>query len=172
MFITFNDEVHHNSIDTLIKEVIPYLGSGGEKEKKIDLYFSTNGGEMSTMYSFIHFLNLNKDAINIHIYNALHSCGADLLHKFRGQVFIHHDTFVWMVLHRGDRRIQTLSQVGRVNETKLMPSLKKNNKEDLKAFKKLGVSKKNLKKIKNGKDAVLYPEDVLKLRGKNITHVK
>lgn len=171
MVVMFNDEVHHNSVDTLIQEMRGLVGQAVETQDRVHLYFSTNGGEVNAMYVFIEFLNHYCKYITVHIYDRLHSCGVDLLYSFEGDIKIHHRTGVWMILHNGDRPVATMSEHGGYDQRKLLPCIRRDNKRQRKALQKLGLSKGRALQLKKGKNVYLFSNHVKKLTAKNIEHV-
>lgn len=171
MLVMFNDEIHHNSVDTLIREIQGHIPQAIENQQPIDLYFSTNGGEVVTMYVLIAYLNTYSSYIRVHIYDRLHSCGVDVLISFEGDIKIHHRTGVWMILHSGDMAVSTLSEHNGYDQRKLLPCIRRDNKRQLKALRKLGLSKGKALQMKKGKNIYLFPKHVKKLTAKNIEHV-
>lgn len=170
MFVMFNDEITHNSVEALIVEMRGFLDQALELSSPIQLYFSTNGGCVNSMYVFLKFLNAYDSIITVNLYDKLHSCGVMILTDFTGDVRLHHRTGLWMILHNGDRAVNTLARHRGFDEQNLLPAVRKENKAQIKALKKLGVSRKLLKRLKKGKDVHLFPQDVKKLKASNIKY--
>lgn len=170
MYIIFNDEVDEDTIIPLMKEIREFLPEASP-ENPIRLFFSTVGGYMSVMYVFLQFCNEHKDVLVFDLYNSVHSAGIDILTDFRGKINLHHNTGIWMVAHNADKKVKTLSFEGYVDERKLLKFTKRHNEEQIEKFRRIGFTEKQIRTVKQGKDCVLYNEDVKLLKADNIFHI-
>lgn len=94
--ICFNKDIELDSAANLIYDIQESVLDHG----KIDLYFTSNGGDLSSSIILLETLNQYKDSINLIGYNTLQSCGFDLFWKFEGNKRLIEGTFA--MIHKGD----------------------------------------------------------------------
>jgi ATP-dependent protease ClpP protease subunit len=153
--------VYHfdNPIDwESVQELIDILA----QHEKIDLFFTTEGGEIAEVRVLIHYLNTRKDDIDIYLTDVIMSAGAFLLTDFEGKIIIT-DSLDCILFHKTDRQVYTRRQQF-VSIPILLEQLDKDNDLMAKKFLDLGLTKSEIKDYKEGKDVVLYRKDFNRLK--------
>lgn len=158
--IFFNESIDEGPVLDLIQEL--------ESSPSVDLFFSTEGGTALLMEMLIHCLNNHGD-VNIYLNYQLMSAGIDVLTKFKGKIFIT-PGFELMMIHCYDRKLYSKRDMG-FNKKRLNEGLVKQNADIRKDYKKLGFSKKELKKFDKGEDVWWYRTEIEEHLGKlkNVT---
>jgi hypothetical protein len=131
-------------------------------ESKIELWFSTNGGDTSAMSFFVRFLNSRKDDITVVLTDRVYSAGTFILTDFKGKIKIKDLDAV--LFHLVDRESYNLRKDGYTLNSK---TLTKQDKEYNKIFaekikNKRLLTNKQLKQLLNGKDVVVYQKQLKK----------
>lgn len=153
--------VYHfdNSIDwESVQELIDILA----QHEKIDLFFTTEGGEIAEVRVLIHYLNTRKEDIDIYLTDVIMSAGTFLLTDFEGKIIIT-DSLDCILFHKTDRQVYTRRQQF-VSIPILLEQLDKDNELMAKKFLDLGLTKSEIKDYKEGKDVVLYRKDFNRLK--------
>lgn len=150
----FHDEIDSESVQSLI-DVLVGIPS-------VDLFFTTNGGEASSMIALIHFINNHPD-INIYLTNYIASAGTFLLVECNKPVYIT-DNLDWIMFHMGDREFGGKFRKRDINENILYEQLKVVNEKYADKFKKIGLNSKEIKLFLAGEDVVLYKKDFGRLK--------
>jgi hypothetical protein len=153
--------VYHfdNSIDLeSVQELIDILA----QHEKIDLFFTTAGGEIAEVRVLIHYLNTRKEDIDIYLTDVIMSAGTFLLTDFEGKITIT-DSLDCILFHKTDRQVYTRRQQV-VSIPILLEQLDKDNELMAKKFLDLGLTKSEIKDYKEGKDVVLYRKDFNRLK--------
>jgi hypothetical protein len=153
--------VYHfdNPIDwESVQELIDILA----QHEKIDLFFTTEGGEIAEVRVLIHYLNTRKEDIDIYLTDVIMSAGAFLLTDFEGKIIIT-DSLDCILFHKTDRQVYTRRQQF-VSIPILLEQLDKDNELMAKKFLDLGLTKSEIKDYKEGKDVVLYRKDFNRLK--------
>ncbi|AGO49497.1 hypothetical protein Phi4:1_gp084 [Cellulophaga phage phi4:1] len=153
----FSEEITEESVQELIDSLC--------RNNTEVLYFATNGGDTNSMEVLVSFLSDNE--IKVILTDRIASCGVDLLTEYGGSLSISRN-LEYILFHLCDRSFSTT-----LKETVSSKVLKKDlddyNKELLKRYKTLGLSSKQLKKISEGKDVIVYRKDFNKLNLEDVS---
>jgi ATP-dependent protease ClpP protease subunit len=152
--------VYHfdNPIDwESVQELIDILS----QHEKIDLFFTTEGGEIAEVRVLIHYLNTRKDDIDIYLTDVIMSAGTFLLTDYHGKIILT-ESLDCILFHKTDRQVYTRRQQF-VSIPILLEQLDNDNELMAKKFLDLGLTKSEIKEYKEGKDVVLYRKDFNRL---------
>jgi ATP-dependent protease ClpP protease subunit len=152
--------VYHfdNPIDwESVQELIDILAL----HEKIDLFFTTEGGEIAEVRVLIHYLNTRKDDIDIYLTDVIMSAGTFLLTDYQGKIILT-ESLDCILFHKTDRQVYTRRQQF-VSIPILLEQLDNDNELMAKKFLDLGLTKSEIKEYKEGKDVVLYRKDFNRL---------
>jgi organic radical activating enzyme len=139
------------SVDT-INELVDRLQ---DRKGKINLHFSTGGGDPDAMYFLIEFLNTRKKDIEITLTNWLMSAGTYLLTDFKGKINIS-NKLDFLLFHFADRESYNLRK-GIIDDKILAEQDLEDNKIFAKKLKKKGLlTDKQLEKYLDGRDVLVY----------------
>ncbi|MEA2096585.1 MAG: ATP-dependent Clp protease proteolytic subunit [Candidatus Cloacimonadota bacterium] len=163
--IVFDTEINSATIGnflTHIHRIIKQID-----ESKILIYFSSNGGSFTHADLMLNYINSMKDNIILLAFHQISSAAFKVFFEFRGQKDIMDNTF--SVIHKGSKNIlaRDLDNTDSFDffmTNKMMPVM---NKQVIKLYKSIGLSKTELKKIDNGKDLMLHTERLCKILRKN-----
>lgn len=158
----FSDPIDGESVQELIDIL--------SLHEKIDLFFSTEGGEIVETKILLHYLNSRKDDIDIYLTDIIMSAGAFLLTDYQGKIIIT-DSLDCVLFHKTDRQVYTRRQQF-ISIPTLLEQLDEDNEEMAKKFLKLGLTKSEIKDYKEGKDVVLYRKDFKRLKINQWTNTK
>ncbi len=150
----FDEDINVDSVQKLINELNNY--------SKIDLFFSTVGGQLTAMEALIHYLNSRKEDIAIYLTEEICSAGTFLLTDFEGELYLS-ENLDFILFHMGDRLMYSNRKSGAVSKKELMKQLKAINKTLTAKFEKLGLTPQEVKKFKQGYDVILYRKDFHRL---------
>jgi len=151
----FKDEITLETVNDLIEKI--------QDKEKINLWFSTNGGDCEDMAYLISVFNSLGKKITITLTGEVCSAGTDLLIDYTGKLKISKN-IDYMLFHKADRYILMLRKSG-ISSKKLLKILEEDNKKYLKKLVNKGIlNKKQLIQFNNGKDVILYKKDILKLK--------
>lgn len=128
----------------------------------IDLFFTTEGGELSSMKVLLHAIEQHPD-INIFLTGYIASAGTFLLTDCTKPVYLTED-LDWILFHQGDRGVEGEFRKTILDRTALHAQLKQTNEEWSSKFKKLGLNSKEIKRFNEGDDVVLYKKDFHRLK--------
>lgn len=148
MHYFFTQEIDDQSVNELIGRL--------EGKENIKLYFGTDGGSIDPMRCLISFFNSLGDNIEIILTDALISAGTMLLTDYKGK--LNQDGLDFILFHKWDREIYTLRKNKFVDEKLLVKQTDYENKIFAKKLKKLGLTKKQLKRFNKGLDVILYKD--------------
>jgi ATP-dependent protease ClpP protease subunit len=152
--------VYHfdNPIDwESVQELIDILAL----HEKIDLFFTTEGGEIAEVRVLIHYLNTRKDDIDIYLTDVIMSAGTFLLTDYQGKIILT-ESLDCILFHKTDRQVYTRRQQF-ISIPILLEQLDNDNELMAKKFLDLGLTKSEIKEYKEGKDVVLYRKDFNRL---------
>lgn len=150
----FDSEITKESVQSLIDHL--------HGCPQIDLYFSTHGGEMTAMKVLIKFLNNHPD-INVYLTDLIASAGTFLLTDYTGNLFL--DEGLELILfHLGDRPVEGQFRKTTFNTQILFEQLQEENNKYVNKFKELGLNSKEIKRILEGDDVILYRKDFERLK--------
>jgi hypothetical protein len=154
-FYYFNQDITADNINNLVDKL-------QEIEGKINLYFSTNGGQLDPMTYLISFLNSRKEDITVVIIDRLASAGTLILSDFKGAVKIDKG-LDFILFHMFDRESYSLRKDYISDKTITQQDLHRNKIFAKKLKKKELLTDKQLKQFLEGKDVILYRKDFKKL---------
>nr|DAI89575.1 MAG TPA: ATP-dependent Clp protease proteolytic subunit [Caudoviricetes sp.] len=149
MHYFFNDSINTETVNNLIEKL--------EGKEDIVLYFGTDGGATDSMCCLVSFFNSLGANIEIVLTDFLMSAGIKILTDYTGR--LRHEGLGFILFHKFDREIYTLRKTSLVNESILVAQTDNENKIFAKKLKKLGLTKKQIKKYNKGLDVVLYKKD-------------
>lgn len=149
-----------------VQELIDIL----TQHEKIDLFFTTEGGEIAEVKVLIHYLNSRKDDIDIYLTDVIMSAGTFLLTDYEGKIILT-DSLDCILFHKTDRQVYTRRQQ-LVSIPVLLEQLDEDNEVMAQKFLKLGLTKAEIKEYKEGKDVVLYRKDFKRLKINQWTNTK
>lgn len=151
--IYFDDHINVQTVLGLIKEI--------EAQEEVDLYFSTEGGEVDAMNVLIHSLNRHPD-IEIFITSVLGSAGTHLfaycyrkIHLTKGLDYI--------FFHCTDRESYNIRKSRYIDKEVLVQQDIEHNKDLAKRFRKIGLTEEEIKSYLEGEDVILYRKDFKRL---------
>lgn len=152
--IYFDDHINVQTVLGLIKEI--------EAQEAVDLYFSTEGGEVDAMNVLIHSLNRHPD-IEIFITSVLGSAGTHLfvycdrkIHLTKGLDYI--------FFHCTDRESYNIRKSRYIDKEIVMQQDIEHNKDLAKRFRKIGLTEEEIKSYLEGEDVTLYRKDFKRLK--------
>ena len=148
----FNKVITKESINDLVEKIT-------NTEGKINLWFSTEGGDVTPMYFLCDVLNERKEDIEITLVETVMSAGIILLVEFKGKInFSEH--LDCLMFHMFDRQSYSLRK-GYLNEKVLTKQDFETNKIFAKKLEKKGfLNKKQIKKCLKGEDIILYKNEL------------
>lgn len=151
MYYYFNDEITAETVNDLVSKL--------ETDKKINLWFSTNGGDTNAMEFLICFFNSIAENLEITLTQTLCSSGTMILEDFKGKINIY--DLDYCLFHLADRETYNL----RNNSSKDKKIIAKqdwlyNRKTAEKIKNKNLLTDKQLKDFLDGKDVYVYQEQM------------
>jgi ATP-dependent protease ClpP protease subunit len=154
----FENEIDSETVQELIDKLTEY--------KAIDLFFTTIGGNPHAMRILLHFINNHPD-IKIYLTGYIASAGTFLLFECKKEIILCED-LDWILFHLGDRSIEGSFRKTMLDYTILIEQLKKQNDNWVSKYKELGLNPKEIKRILEGDDVVLYRKDFERLKINNL----
>lgn len=154
MHYYFEDSINTETVNNLVEKL--------EGQEEINLWFTTNGGEISAMKFLIDFLNSLEDKITVTLTDRLVSAGALLLTEYKGKLKIRDLDF--MLFHKIDIEGYSLRKEYEPDHKILVKQCEEDNKIFAKNLEKIGLTKKQINKFNKGKDVVLYQKDFKRLK--------
>ena len=154
MHYYFEDSINTETVNNLVEKL--------EGQEEINLWFTTNGGEISAMKFLIDFLNSMEDKITVTLTDRLVSAGALLLTEYKGKLKIRDLDF--MLFHKIDIEGYSLRKEYEPDHKILVKQCEEDNKIFAKNLEKIGLTKKQINKFNKGKDVVLYQKDFKRLK--------
>jgi hypothetical protein len=153
-FYYFNDDINIETVNNLVEKLQGYEG-------KIELYFSTYGGEIPSMRFLIKFLNSLGDRITVTLTDIVMSAGTLLLLDYTGKLKIDYENVNCILFHFIDREGYSLRSGGTVSEKVLVSQVVEMNKVLAEKIKNKGLlTDKQLKQFNKGRDVVAYQEQI------------
>jgi len=152
----------HYFEDNITKESVQELIDHLYGCPQVDLYFSTHGGEMTAMKILIKFLNNHPD-INVYLTDMIASAGTFLLTDFTGNLFLD-EGLEAILFHLGDRAVEGQFRKTTFNTQILYDQLQEENNKYVAKYKELGLNTKEIKRIIEGDDVILYRKDFDRLK--------
>jgi hypothetical protein len=155
-FYYFKDDINLETVNNLVEKLQGFEG-------KIELYFSTCGGEITPMKFLIKFLNSLGDRITVTLTDIVMSAGTFLLLDYTGKLKIDYENLDCVLFHFIDREVYSLRSGGAVSDKVLISQVAKMNEVLAEKIKNKGLlTDKQLKQFNKGKDVVLYQDAILK----------
>lgn len=150
----FDDEISTETVNALISVL--------HVHEEVHLYFTTTGGDVDAMGVLIAYLNLRKDNISVFLTDRIISAGTDLLVLCKCEVVLT-DYLDLITFHSAGRLVHShRKEQWDVNIIKEQDSLI--NEVKYKKYLKLGLTEKEISRIKKGKDVILYRKDFSRLK--------
>jgi ATP-dependent protease ClpP protease subunit len=157
MHYYFNDKINTNSCNNLVERL-------QNVEGKIDLYFTTGGGQMDPMKFLVDFLNTRKDDLVITFIDRICSAGTLLLTDFKGKIKFDNG-LDFMLFHAFDRESYSIRKDIDLPATLLTKQDLKRNKIFAKRLLKKGIlNEKQIKRFNKGLDVILVRKDFKKIK--------
>lgn len=154
----FEDEINSETVQELIDRLTDY--------RAIDLFFTTVGGNAHSMRILLHFINNHPD-IKVYLTGYIASAGTFLMIECNKEIILCED-LDWILFHLGDRTIEGSFRKTTLDYTILTEQLKEQNNEWVSKYKELGLNPKEIKRILEGDDVVLYRKDFSRLKINNL----
>lgn len=154
----FEDEINSETVQELIDRLTDY--------RAIDLFFTTVGGNAHSMRILLHFINNHPD-IKVYLTGYIASAGTFLMIECNKEIILCED-LDWILFHLGDRTIEGSFRKTTLDYTILTEQLKEQNNEWVSKYKELGLNPKEIKRILEGDDVVLYRKDFDRLKINNL----
>lgn len=151
--LIFNNTITTETVNELINELSNFT--------LVDIFFSTEGGEMSAMNALLQYLNKRKEDFKIILTDEICSAGTFILTDFEGEIEISKG-LDFILFHLIDRIMYT-KRVGELSKFQLAKQLKTMNEELAEKYIKLGLNTKEINRFKSGRDVVLYQKDFNRL---------
>ena len=151
--IMFDNKI---TIET-VQELIDNL----HKHSEADLWFSTSGGEASSMRVLVNYLNTRPE-VKIYIQDCLQSAGTQLLTDYKHQLEITNDCD-FILFHAVDRESYKIRKQY-ICANKIEKQDRQENKKYTKKLLKIGFTDKQVEKFLKGKDVIFYKKDFKKLK--------
>lgn len=153
--IMYSGEITQENIQNLINEI--------SEHRKVNLYFSTDGGFITAMDCLIDHLNyLHKlGRIVVYVVDYCASAGAKLLTDYEGPIIVTKG-FKYFMFHLPDLIMPTFRQTP--DDKRVLKMLKQGNEEFCKELASIGISKPNVAKIRRGQDVFLYRDQLSSLK--------
>ncbi len=150
----FENEIDSETVQELIDKLTDY--------RTIDLFFTTVGGNPHAMRILLHFINNHPD-IKVYLTGYIASAGTFLLFECNKEVVLCED-LDWILFHLGDRSIEDSFRKTMLDYTILMAQLKEQNDVWVSKYKEVGLNPKEIKRILEGDDVILYRKDFSRLK--------
>lgn len=154
----FENEIDPENVQDLINILTDY--------RAIDLFFTTVGGNPHAMRILLHFINNHPD-IKIYLTGYIASAGTFLLFECNKEIVLCED-LDWILFHLGDRSIEGSFRKTTLDYTILTEQLKEQNNKWVSKYKEIGLNPKEIKRILEGDDVVLYRKDFSRLKINNL----
>lgn len=164
--IVFDSEINHSVIGSYLTGIQRIINQA--PDAKIVIYFSSSGGSLAHADLLLSYLNSLHNNIILLAFHQISSAAFKVFFEFQGQKDIMDNTY--SIIHKGSKNIlaRDLDNADSFDffmTNKMMPVM---NRQVNRLYKKVGLSKTELKKIDNGKDLMLHTDRLRKiLRNQN-----
>jgi hypothetical protein len=145
------------SVDT-INELVDKLQ---DREGKINLYFSTDGGSPDAMSFLIEYINTREEEIEITIIDWLMSAGTLLLTDFKGKIKLH-PGLDFILFHLFDRESYSLRKSDVSKDILTKQDFRKNQIFAEKLKDRGILNSKQIKKFLKGENVVIFQDEFRK----------
>lgn len=154
MHYYFNQPINTNTVNELVEKLTD--------EEQINLWFSTTGGDIDSMFFLLDFLDTIKDKLVITLSSRVCSIGTLLLTDFKGKLEINPD-YYFTLFHKIDCDYDSQRKT-EPNSKMIISYMKRDNAALLKKYVDKGIlNPEQAKKFEEGEDVVLYRDDMMKL---------
>jgi hypothetical protein len=165
--IIFNSTINAETVQDVINEanMYPY----------VNFYFSTDGGNLNEMNILIDFLNYRyrEDSLKLILYDFVASAGTLLLINYQGDIYLQ-QYFRGFMFHAPDITVNTIRPG--IFGKKAKELLNVMNEDLYVEYMRLGLTKADIAKIRNGEDIYVWFNELNKIKRKFIeseeTHVQ
>lgn len=153
--VIFNEEINHETVQDLIDKL--------SSHNFVNLYFSTDGGQLSDMEVLIEYLNYRHatTSLRLHLNGYVASAGVLMLTHYTGPIFIG-KSFYAFVFHAPDITINTIRKTGFEDGAKKV--LGARNRKFFQDWKNIGLTTKEIKDIEEGKDIYIFAYDLGRIK--------
>jgi len=159
--VVFDTEINSAAIGNFLTGIHRIIRQ--TPDAKIVIYFSSSGGSLTHADLLLSYLNSLQNNIILLAFHQISSAAFKVFFEFQGQKDIMDNTF--SVIHKGSKNIiaRDLDNTDSFDffmTNRMMPVM---NKQVIKLYKSIGLSKTELKKVENGKDLMLHTERLRKI---------
>lgn len=153
--IIFDDEINVDSVQELIDDM--------STRSFVNLYFSTNGGYIAEMYALIDYLNYRYKVGTLKLFldKYVVSAGTILLLEYEGPIFITRDFYGFM-FHMPDISLYGTRKSGYEDGARRILAVR--NNKYINDLSNLGLTSKQIKDIRDGKDVYIFVDEIHKLK--------
>lgn len=145
----FSDKINNKTVNNLVDRLQTMEG-------KINLWFTSNGGDSDEMDFLIAYLNSRKEDITITLNGIIQSAGTHLLFEFLGDL-VTGDGLDCFLFHATDRLVYPTRDSHAIKDVELSKNDRKRNLNSAQKIKDKGLlNDKQLKQFLKGKDIVVY----------------
>lgn len=155
--VIFNSTITPDNVADLIDEMNQYAF--------VNLYFSTDGGNINEMNILIDFLNYRykNDSLKLILYDFVASAGTLILFDYEGPIFLQ-KYFRGFMFHAPDITIGTIRQgVFGAKSKELLTIM---NNDIYAQYLEIGLTKSDIEKMKKGEDVFVWYDNINKLKRK------
>lgn len=152
--IIFTDDIEEETVQDLIDKINQYAF--------VNLYFSTHGGYQDIMAILIDFLNhrYDNDSIKLTIFDFVASAGTDIFLDYEGPIYV--KNLRALLFHAPD------ISANKIRKSKFQKNAEEQLFQDNEIYYKrlmsLGLSKAEIKKIKDGDDIYIFKDDLHRIK--------
>lgn len=153
--VIFNSTITPDNVADLIDEMNQY--------PFVNLYFSTDGGNINEMNILIDFLNYRykNDSLKLILYDFVASAGTLILFDYDGPIFLQ-KYFRGFMFHAPDITIGTIRQgVFGAKSKELLTIM---NNDIYAQCLAIGLTKSDIEKMKKGEDVYVWYDNIHKLK--------
>jgi ATP-dependent protease ClpP protease subunit len=159
--VVFDSEINSSVIGSYLTGIQRIINQ--TPDAKIVIYFSSMGGSLAHADILLNYLNSLRNNIIIFAFNQISSAAFKVFFEFQGQKDIMDNTY--SVIHKGSkdihaRDLDNTDSFDFFMANKMIPLM---NKKVIEFYKNIGLSKKELNMINNGKDLMLHTEHLRKI---------
>lgn len=153
--VIFNDDINLTTVQNLIDKINQY--------SFVNLYFSTDGGHCTDMRILVNFLNhrYENDSLKLILCDEVQSAGTLILLNYKGPIFID-ISFRFFMFHSFDIEMSTSRPYPGDKIAKEMLDIR--NEEYFENLLKLGLTKLDIKKIKDGDEVYISALNLSKIK--------
>jgi ATP-dependent protease ClpP protease subunit len=148
----FNNKINNKTVNSLVDKLQTLEG-------KINLWFTTDGGNADEMDFLIAYLNSRKNEIIITLTGIIQSAGTHLLFEFLGDLIIGNGLDCFM-FHATDRLVYPVRNNSEIQDKELSKNDRQLNLNTAQQIKnKQLLTNKQIKQFLQGKDIVVYKKE-------------